>query len=195
MFKALHQKVWVAKDGLILVDQETGAQYLDLRDLEEEVILVRSEYLELWNFVHEKHTLRTSGMRQGKMWGGLVITGQPGIGKTLFLKYALLRALKDHIPVVYCNNTTRLFIFDGDGCHPLSLQSETFPLPKGALCLVDSHSDLIQPSCEFFHAANLSYVVQAVSPKPKCWRKWSKQQRAPKWVMGLWTRDEMEKLE
>jgi hypothetical protein len=81
MYKALHQSIWVAKENPFLVGEDTGGQYIKLRDFERKVILVRDEYLELWKFVCEQHALRTS-IQYKEVMGGLVITGQPGIGKS-----------------------------------------------------------------------------------------------------------------
>jgi hypothetical protein len=74
------------------------------------------------------------------------------------------------------------------------LQSGSYDLPEGGLCLVDSNSGLIQPPTQFLDPFYCNYVVQAASPKPERWRQWSKEQGAQKWIMPLWTRDEMVKL-
>jgi hypothetical protein len=99
------------------------------------------------------------------------------------------------IPVAYIDSPMRYFVFNNDGCTLLPLESETLPLPKGALCLVDSNTNLIKPPDGFFHPSYSSYIVQASSPRPDRWKRWSKQHGSHKWIMSFWERDEMVTLE
>jgi hypothetical protein len=80
IFNELYKQIWENQEDFLLVDEETGTQYIKLPDFEEEVIMVRDEYVNLWEFVCDKRALRISSQPQGKM-RGLVVTGQPGIGK------------------------------------------------------------------------------------------------------------------
>jgi hypothetical protein len=209
-YKALHQKIWVDQDDTIFEDKQARARYAKVEGILEGVMMIRSEYLKLWDFVQKDHAHLASNPAE-QIPGGLVVTGQPGIdksaqasflnvtytdaiiGKTLFLKYALLQALKARIPVTYCDKPDRLYIFNEDGCN-MYLRSEFYDLPQGGLCLVDSNDELIQLPAKFLDPFYYNYVVQATSPEPDRWRQWAKEQGAQNWIMPLWTRDEMAKL-
>ncbi|KAI1784660.1 hypothetical protein LXA43DRAFT_196816 [Ganoderma leucocontextum] len=153
--------------------------------------MVREEYLQLWAFIKDAH--------DGKHHEGLVVTGQPGTGKTCFLQYAFTRALKEHIPVAYCDSPSEYYFCDRTGCR---LYSTTHLVPhdvepgKFFLALVDSNVSLESPPHIFVHRSQRCYTIQATSPQPGRWRGWAKERNAVKyWVLSCWARDEVRKLQ
>ncbi|KAF7761916.1 hypothetical protein Agabi119p4_9908 [Agaricus bisporus var. burnettii] len=188
-FSDLYQRIWVNQENPF--DEYEGINYFKPFKGLGQNIIVRDEYHTIWDFVSGAYQVRASNEEFGES-GGLVVTGQPGIGKTLFLAYALVKALKERIPVSYCVNLNEIFIFNKDGFQKGSSASD-ISSPECTLCLVDSGVNLTKPpAIVLTHIDN--YIVQAASPKPDHWRQWSKQRLAAKWVMDLWTKDEMEKL-
>jgi hypothetical protein len=83
-YKALHQKIWVDQHDIIFEDRKAQARYAKVKGVPGGVMMIRGEYLKLWDFVQKDHAqLADEGIR-----GGLVITGQPGIGKSSLLNIA-----------------------------------------------------------------------------------------------------------
>ncbi|KAI1785082.1 hypothetical protein LXA43DRAFT_1100710 [Ganoderma leucocontextum] len=132
--------------------------------------MVRKEYLQLWDFVKDAH--------DGKHSEGLVVTGQPGTGKTRFLQYAFARALKEHIPVAFCNSPAEYYFCDG------------------VQALADSNESLESPPHIFLDRSQLCYTIQATSPQPVRWRGWAKERESAEyWVLSCWARDEVRKFQ
>ncbi|KAK7025328.1 hypothetical protein VNI00_016110 [Paramarasmius palmivorus] len=103
-------------------------------------------------------------LRDSIEWGeeisdrrGIVVTGQPGIGKTTFLLYLLLHRLEHKAPTAIQFSDTKFFIFNEQGAFPYTARDE---LEEGGTisamlgncwALVDSNATVPQP-CELFQA-------------------------------------------
>ncbi|KAI5830968.1 hypothetical protein K523DRAFT_371779 [Schizophyllum commune Tattone D] len=75
------------------------------------------------------------------------ITGSPGIGKTLFLAFSLLRCLERHWTVVLQTNPSLLYIFNSCGVwkvrvEDMDMVGSWYALPKATWCLLDSNDAL-----------------------------------------------------
>ncbi|PIL26848.1 hypothetical protein GSI_11028 [Ganoderma sinense ZZ0214-1] len=153
--------------------------------------MVREEYLELWDFLKDAYN--------GKHYEGLVVTGQPGIGKTRFLHYALARALKEHIPVAFCDGAQSYYFCDATGCRLYSTADRVLHKVepgKFFLALVDSNAAVKSPPQVFIDRSQFCYTVQATSPQPDRWRNWAKEREAAEyWVMSPWVKSEVRKLQ
>ncbi|KAM5541878.1 hypothetical protein V8D89_004607 [Ganoderma adspersum] len=154
-----------------------------------QVVAVRDEYLQLWDFVNDAHNK--------KYYGGLVLTGHPSTGKYCFLLYAFARALREHIPVAYCDSPGEYYFCDGTGCkmYPTShfVQHKTEP-GKFFLALVDSNESMAIPPQTFINRSQMCFTVQATSPEPERYHHWAKERESWYWTMSLWTEDEVRKL-
>ncbi|KIL55326.1 hypothetical protein M378DRAFT_56130, partial [Amanita muscaria Koide BX008] len=54
-----------------------------------------------------------------------IVTGQPGVGKSVFLIYVLLRRLVNGMTTIYCNRGAYVHIFDHTGVRRLTLSGES----------------------------------------------------------------------
>ncbi|KAG8981578.1 hypothetical protein FRB94_012380 [Tulasnella sp. JGI-2019a] len=142
-------------------------------------ILVRQVYPKIYE--HAKKTFLKADFNAGQ---GLVVLGQPGIGKTAFLYYALVRALKDRIPVMWClaAHTSDWLQFDGNG--------NVAPYTPSRSLRRLSFFDEIPP--RYTSTIGPGYIVQAASLQRQKYQGWAKQFRARYWVMENWSADEVD---
>jgi len=124
--------------------------------------------------------------------GGVVVTGQPGIGKTMFLYYILIHRILHGQPTAFQPTSSHTLIFHHSraeifGEHT-TIDSLAYP---GAWALSDSNADVYQPRREFVELHNRFFLVQATSSQPSRWKAWSQQRRAKLAVMDFWTWSEI----
>ncbi|KZT09337.1 uncharacterized protein LAESUDRAFT_810943 [Laetiporus sulphureus 93-53] len=109
---------------------------------------------------------------------GILVTGQPGIGKSTWLRYALIRLLKKQQVVLFAQDE-RYHLFYHDCVYTISsgkLSNDYLPRPpeNGYFWgLIDSDKRAVQP-----HSALLDlpiFPVQAASPNRIRYRQWLKQ--------------------
>ncbi|KAF8345309.1 hypothetical protein F5887DRAFT_1061853 [Amanita rubescens] len=123
---------------------------------------------------------------------GVIITGQPGIGKTLFIWYLLLRLLRmGQVILLHVADEDVLFYTDGVYCPSQDVKGSHLPSPVAG-SLIWSLFDLgpeervpafvIHPRC---------FPVQGPSPNLSLYNWWK--QRGPDYtVFPLWTLKELE---
>ncbi|KAG9023048.1 hypothetical protein FRB95_013799 [Tulasnella sp. JGI-2019a] len=142
-------------------------------------ILVLQVYLKIYD--HVKKTFLGANFYSGR---GLVVLGQPGIGKLTFLIYALLRALKDGIPVIWClaAKTSHWLQFDSKG--KVSRYKPSRTLRRFAFF------NKISPSETSYQ--NPGFVVQATSRQTRGYRGWATQFSARFWIMENWSAEEVD---
>ncbi|EKM79737.1 hypothetical protein AGABI1DRAFT_127423 [Agaricus bisporus var. burnettii JB137-S8] len=141
IFNDLYQRVWIDQESPF--DEYDGIRYIKSFKGLPSYIIVRDEYNTIWEFIKGAYQERALE-RDINVSGGLLVTGQPGIGKTLFLVYALVKALKERIPVSYCVTEIEIIVFNTDGCNNGRPRFQ-MPAPERTLCLVDSGVNLTQP--------------------------------------------------
>ena len=184
---------------------------LGLRTLfyEANVLLVRKEF----EISYEELEKYKAGPYES---GGVVVTGQPGIGlhlspttdsftnnhyfhnlgKTCFLYYLLLRLLCEEKTVAFqLNNHFVIFQKTGVEFAPNSsgFEDAGSVIPHGTWALTDSRDNYAQP-CKAFVAAstlNGAWIVQTTSPSSNNWRHWHKYLYAYIYWMDLISFDEL----
>ncbi|KAF8524690.1 hypothetical protein BU17DRAFT_42824 [Hysterangium stoloniferum] len=148
-------------------------------------ILVRADYIRVFDAVKVAHENSHDASLA-------VVTGQPGIGKTRWIHYALRYCLGEKQPVVWCRfNKCYFFSESGvDIIDPVLHRSGA----KHTWCFVDSMDapETLPPSvCS---SDGELFPVYITSPKVSRWRKLHQSGRIPKLiVMNPWTLDELEK--
>ncbi|KAI0045379.1 hypothetical protein FA95DRAFT_127244 [Auriscalpium vulgare] len=147
-------------------------------------IFVRESYEEL--------LVRILKLMQRRPEAGVVVTGQPGIGKTIFLWFALLKIIGLGQPVVIGWQPDEFYLFYGGKVYvPKLLTPFKFSLlPQGAKplwALIDAAAGLT--------AGNLMnrkiFPVFASSPAPNRYREWIKQRGGLSWGLPLWSLEEL----
>ncbi|KAJ7216600.1 hypothetical protein GGX14DRAFT_550392 [Mycena pura] len=128
------------------------------------VLVVRDEYLSLRTYLEE------SSAEMLPYWA-TVVTGHPGIGKTMFLIYLLLYRLERRSPTAVQITRDRYYIFDEQGVTAFRL--DQFPSRlRGCWGLVDSNQSVIAPCDPLTSLAQ--YVVLTTLPEPTRWKQWLK---------------------
>jgi len=114
------------------------------------------------------------------------------LGKSYFLRFALLKALESGRPVAFCYKSNFFLLFDSDGPKKLKyVDVDDDELPPNTLALCDSNVTLSTPLDPFVSPSSTSFIVQATSPKIARWYEWSKQKAADFWTMDLWSKEEI----
>jgi len=146
-------------------------------------LLVRAEYIRVFNYVQVIHAEESSNERLA------VITGHPGIGKTSWIWYALRRCLGEEQSVV---------LYDSNRCYFFSKLGVTIIDPlehksgdKHTWCFVDSTSAPDTLDTSICSRIGQLYPIYITSPKASRWYKLHQQRIPNVIVMNPWTIDEM----
>ncbi|KAH8989499.1 hypothetical protein EDB92DRAFT_2003024 [Lactarius akahatsu] len=117
--------------------------------------------------------------------GGVVVTGQPGIGKTYFLYYLLFRRLSERRPVAL-EQPEFFILFHEGGVYRYPLKADARYLPDGTWALSDSNDEAPKPCTTFRSASKLrtAWLIQTTSPVETRWRDWRKYCKAGMFVMN-----------
>ncbi|KAF9491434.1 hypothetical protein BDN71DRAFT_1510348 [Pleurotus eryngii] len=132
--------------------------------------------------------------------GGVVLSGQPGTGKTYFLFFLLLKKLAKGEPVIFSPNRRRVLYFASGGVQSNKdiTPSDLDPLiPKSSLdrtwALINSdEGDRLSPPTALVKAPMFS--VQATSPRTSRYKDWVKQRNADVSFVPRWTREELSQV-
>ncbi|VDB90049.1 unnamed protein product [Peniophora sp. CBMAI 1063] len=145
---------------------------------EEGVLVVRPEYELL------RERLMSGDLERFER---VVVTGHPGIGKTMCMLYILLYRLHRKLPTAIEVRSGEFTIFDGQGCttytNQISASSAAHERLKACWALSDSNAHVTIPSISFVSRA--ARVVQFTSPEEKRWKGWSKEWGAVLVIMDL----------
>jgi hypothetical protein len=114
------------------------------------------------------------------------------IGKSLFLKFALLQALKARIPTIFCVEEPTYTLFDETGVRKCSIES-TYYVGK-VLALCDSNDKLTVPPPPFRGEESQAYIVQATSPLYTRYHDWQKHRQPSVVLMNGWEQQEANDL-
>ena len=144
-------------------------------------ILIREDY---WELLH--HITRYQQSVQGNK-GAMILTGHPGIGKSLFLYFTLVYRVLHGLPTAFEFKVGKIYYF-GEKLKLYDtydmIDPEGYP---GAWALSDSNQVLHQPSGEFTTPLSRFFTLQATSPQPIRWKTWSKYRGAEIYAMKLWS--------
>ncbi|KAK7440828.1 hypothetical protein VKT23_016906 [Stygiomarasmius scandens] len=141
-------------------------------------LYIRPCYKDLYNYL-----LSQSDQR------GTLVTGSPGIGKSCFLVYALVRRLMEGKTTILSNSVDTI-LFDDRGVWKLDrtpLQSD-LQLEEGddfVWCLYNG-VDLPVPAFFSVHC----FLVHVTSPQLARYKEWTKQVGAKTWYMDVWMKAE-----
>ncbi|KAF9039690.1 hypothetical protein BDZ89DRAFT_1156862 [Hymenopellis radicata] len=131
--------------------------------------------------------------------GGVVIIGQPGIGKTVFLWYSLIRLITLHQVILFAQDN-RLYLFYEGTVHSAAIKDNpTLPVfpgdPQSRASFIWTLIDVDlrdKPPATFLIQAPC-FPIQAASPNPLCYKLWSKYRLAARMSLPLWSKKELRK--
>ncbi|KAH9921677.1 uncharacterized protein BXZ73DRAFT_104296 [Epithele typhae] len=137
-------------------------------------LIVREEYVKLWESImsHPKDNF--------------IVFGHPGIGKTLFLYYALLRGLRAGLTILFCVRPKRFFLF-GDKDVKVLASDDLSEVPENVLALVDA--TLAKPH-DWLGEIHFRAVL-STSRRRALWKDFAKFRKPLLWwVMSYWSWEE-----
>ncbi|KAH9048862.1 hypothetical protein EDB84DRAFT_1574436 [Lactarius hengduanensis] len=151
------------------------------------VLLVRNEYKVAYPTLRSYKTNPRSG--------GVVVTGQPGIGKTCFLYYLLLRLLSARETVAFQVNDN-FILFQDSGVRIFGTTSiYARRIPTGTWLLTDSCARFEMPCSAFLSTPTSdAWIVQTTSPDRGSWAKWHKERTAHMYWMDVFPLNELNAL-
>ncbi|KIM91796.1 hypothetical protein PILCRDRAFT_58282 [Piloderma croceum F 1598] len=174
-----------ADDG----DIDPGCYVLDIGTRgKEDKMWVRAEYIRMFEFAETFYAENACNT----LSPCLVITGQPGIGKSVWHWYALQMCCAQRKPVIwYLNGTCWLFV------EGVFRQPTTFD----ALCyetvvwtLVDSVDTPSGPPTGLITHGTRHFIIYTLSPTPSRWEKINQSMTRVVCVMNPWSRAEIHKV-
>ncbi|KAI9511332.1 hypothetical protein F5148DRAFT_957840, partial [Russula earlei] len=125
---------------------------------------------------------------------GVIFTGQPGIGKTLFLWYLLIRLLQDNQNILFIDDGGRAILFYLGNIYVLLGPLDGDDLPEnfkdGFIWLL---FDTPSPSSPIPLVANspLCFPIQTPSPNPAHFSTWRKHRRPLYTAFPIWSIEEL----
>ncbi|KAH9017447.1 hypothetical protein EDB84DRAFT_1276537 [Lactarius hengduanensis] len=167
---------------------ETGPGYILNIDIPNiwPKLLVRKEYIQLYKFCNKYLGLN----RNWPIPPSVVITGQPGVGKSCWLTYALCQRLVEGEPVVWFSGTRRyLFVNEGVFEIPLDYPSPNFKTRIWTLIDADDCKDGIPDYLGPHRTQHL--IILSSSPKSSRWQLLTKTTECSIAIMNPWTREEI----
>ncbi|KAF7985478.1 hypothetical protein HWV62_5251 [Athelia sp. TMB] len=131
---------------------------------------------------------------RAQLRGALIVWGHPGVGKSSYLFYALIRALREKQAVVWVGPSSKWTLFDSKGVTfitPANIYQADIALmlqnlSPETLILVDA----IAPPLALQETSG--FIIQATSPQKSRWSEWAKQKGAAFFTMPLWTEEEID---
>ncbi|KAF9237894.1 hypothetical protein BU15DRAFT_75695 [Melanogaster broomeanus] len=152
--------------------------------------LMKSEFM----IVRDEYRLAMEALTKEEYQDGAVVLGQPGIGKTFFLIYALVERLRKKQPTAFQYFPSIFLLFTENGVTTHSTDDiQALKVWHGIWALSDSNLDTIWPAIAFRSTPNVC-TIQATSPDAKRWKEWRKQHRACLYIMDNWTVEELSAL-
>ncbi|KAH8976722.1 hypothetical protein EDB86DRAFT_3057817 [Lactarius hatsudake] len=149
-------------------------------------LLVRKEYIQLYKFCNKY----LGSNPNWYMPPSVVITGQPGIGKSCWLTYALCQRLVEGKPVIWFSDTSRyLFVNEGVFEIPPDYNSTNFKTRIWTLIDADNCKDGIPDYLGPHRTKHL--IILSSSPKSSRWQLLTKTTECSIAIMNPWTREEI----
>ncbi|KAH9006497.1 hypothetical protein EDB86DRAFT_2795089, partial [Lactarius hatsudake] len=152
-------------------------------------LLVRKEYIQLYEYCDKYLESRRNDQKPPSV----VITGQPGIGKSYWLTYALCRRLTEGGPVIWFRSGKRyLFVDEGVFVIPPDYPSTDFKTRIWTLIDADDSKDGI-PDCLATLQETNHLIILSSSPKSSRWKILTRATLCSVAYMNPWKREEISK--
>ncbi|KAH8996620.1 hypothetical protein EDB92DRAFT_1793737 [Lactarius akahatsu] len=151
-------------------------------------LLVRKEYIRLYEYCDKYLESRRNNQKPPSV----VITGQPGIGKSYWLTYALCRRLTEGGPVIWFRSAKRyLFVDEGVFVVPPDYPSTDFKTRIWTLVDADDKDGI--PDCLAALQETNHLIISSSSPKSSRWKLLTRSTLCSVAYMNPWKREEISK--
>ncbi|KAI0297393.1 hypothetical protein BC826DRAFT_165340 [Russula brevipes] len=128
----------------------------------------------------------------GPYGGGVIITGHPGIGKTMFLYYLLVLRLRNRQPTFFQYSPGFVILFDNRGVRVVSPVIGDPDAPNEAWALIDSNIHVKSVPWIFATSDCPNFIVVAASPRSERWKSLFHNRSDTKlWIMEPFTLEEL----
>ncbi|KAK2465766.1 hypothetical protein APHAL10511_002310 [Amanita phalloides] len=191
-FEVLHAEGLPLEKCAILVGDAHIQHEFEPLDRSKGWMIIREEYATIYS--------RLSGLFEAK-GSGAVLTGNPGIGKSYFAVYALLRRMTEAKTTLFTTSSGFSYLFHETGIRR-KIKALVMPddLPdegvndrtSRAWSLIDGAADR-SPEVSTLTRARL-FVLITCSPKEERYKEWRKQTGGLRWVMNPWSKEELHAL-
>ncbi|THU82423.1 hypothetical protein K435DRAFT_971964 [Dendrothele bispora CBS 962.96] len=185
-FWGKHEKLAAAEKSRLLFLPPNLATHTGLRfgrARPNSFVYIREEYRTLYSTLEKADEEGDNG----EELNGFVVTGNPGIGKSLFNFYALARRLSEEKSTLYSRSGMNTLLFTKDGVFQLEAGYTRMDLASTpwVWCFHDPRDEVedLFASC---------FLIATVSPSPEHYRKFTKEYTITKWYMNPWI-DEAER--
>ncbi|KAK2460049.1 hypothetical protein APHAL10511_007926 [Amanita phalloides] len=148
-------------------------------------VFIRAEYLRIYNWVESMYTA-------GKVYrpSAIVVTGQPGIGKSFWAYYVLRRRLGDKsVSLWYQGSVLYLFCSEGVLLVPATFTLNKFSPPVWTI--IDSVQSSSGIPSTLTHFPPGVFPIYITSPKPERWSGITQSWTSHHVIMNPWTRAEI----
>ncbi|TFK66642.1 hypothetical protein BDN72DRAFT_899639 [Pluteus cervinus] len=147
-------------------------------------LIIRSEYKEALEYL-ETNTGTISG---------ICVTGQPGIGKSLFLVYTLFLRLQKGLATAFQTPDKKSYVIvDGKAYSLDDDDAPGLPSPLAPVWAL-SDSNLFTPFPTVLFQRHDFCIIHATSPQMQRHQRWMKRVGGEVWIMDLWPKAELEAL-
>jgi len=151
-------------------------------------IWVRAEYIRIYDFLVDFYNKNPSDLFM--MSPVAVLTGQPVIGKSVWLYYALRRCLAEKRPVIWCwRNSPYMFI--EEGVYKMAPDFHDSQYERVVWTLIDSDQSKDGIPNEYIGRDIPFFVISAIFPAKERWSRLHTSYTLTVVVMDPWTRGEI----
>ncbi|KAK0236530.1 hypothetical protein EDD85DRAFT_1006019, partial [Armillaria nabsnona] len=119
---------------------------------------------------------------------GIVLDGHSGIGKSVFLFYALIRCLQESRDVIF-HFVCRTLLFSKDGVKEIGLDFPYDSFSSPIWCLIDSYGGEPPPLELVSHA--YIFPILASSRPDELRSRWAKRKCASRIILNPWSDEEI----
>ncbi|TFK73737.1 hypothetical protein BDN72DRAFT_893700 [Pluteus cervinus] len=134
---------------------------------------------------------RTFKLRLLESPQGVIVTGQPGIGKTTWLWFMLVSIIACRRPVLFHTSNTGTQPFHDGQIYRISENPHPFLQNTITYALIDVDLNLGPPPGYLVPENEDTFPIQASSPNKEKYDRWTKQRNPGVWGMPLWENEEL----
>ncbi|KAF8133018.1 hypothetical protein EV363DRAFT_83965 [Boletus edulis] len=199
----LASTVW-GNPQAVLKHDPSGFEYIDVQEYRHGLQALFGSPTISKILVRDEYRTALQELQTDPYARGAYVTGQPGIGKTLFLVYLLVELLgqcrkvlvhdtRGQFYAIFAENTVNFHLLTDET--PLDSDDDDPESDRRIWALSDSSAGVRSPPIGFWSFEDRHIrTIQATSLRKDRWHEWSKQATAKCYVMDVWTEQEITNL-